>query len=73
MSATAVIEVHLADDGLWDSDVRHVLSGEDLETLDDLSAFETTQAQVRVGGQVKLLTVYLDGDEDGWVTWAEAF
>lgn len=73
MSAVAVIEVHKAEDGVWDSDVRHVLNGEDLETLDSVDGLKTTQASVRIQGQVKLLTVYLDDEDDGWVTWQDAF
>ncbi len=73
MSAVAVIEVHRGEDGVWDSDLRHVLNSEDLETLDTVEGLKTTEASVRIQGQVKLLTVYLDDEDDGWVTWQDAF
>jgi hypothetical protein len=69
---TPVIEVHRAEDGVWEAAMRHVLTAEDLETV-ALDGLPTVQATVRIGEALRALTVYLEDDEDGWVTWEQAF
>ncbi len=69
---TPVIEVHHAGDGVWEAAERHVLTSEDLETM-TLDNLPTVRALVKIGGSLKELTVYLEDEEDGWVTWTQAY
>lgn len=68
-----VIEVHRRPDGTWEALVRHVLSSNDLDTIDDLDRFPTERGSVALGGQTKELTIYLEDLESGWVRWDEAY
>lgn len=70
---TPVIEVHHTEDGVWEAIERHVLASEDLDAIGYLDELPTREALVRVGGSLKKLTVYLEDDEDGWITWSEAY
>ncbi len=71
--STPVIEVHKDNDGTWEAYERHILSSDDLETVDNLEKHPTISALVRVGGSLKQLTVYLEDEEDGWITWTDAY
>ena len=73
MSApTPVLRVEKGDDGKWQAQTPTVWGSDDVDTLDDLSGFETEEAAVDVSGSDRTMTVYLDHD-GGWVTYAEAF
>jgi hypothetical protein len=69
---TPVIEVHRGSGGVWEAAERHILDSDDLDAL-VVEGLPTVQALVRVGGALRELTVYLEDEDDGWVTWTEAY
>lgn len=65
-----VIEVHPADDGGWEGFAPMVFGSDDVDVIESLDGLSTIEADVRIGRQVRRMTVYLDRDA-GWITWAE--
>jgi|GEM_PF-1597364 len=70
---TPVLRVEKDDAGKWQAQQPEVWGSADVDTLDDLSRFQTEEASVDVAGEDRTLTVYLDADEGGWVTYAQAY
>jgi hypothetical protein len=73
MSApVAVLPVLRGEDGVWEAMVQPVYGADDLDVRHRLDDGAGVQASVRVLGEVRTLTVFVEGDGAGVVRYDDA-
>lgn len=69
----SVLEVHRNEGRVWEASVPEVRSRDEVLVQNDLDGRDTAVSLVRVGQDVRRLTVYLAGEDTGYITWEDAF
>lgn len=67
-----VLPVVRGDDGVWEAMVQPVYGADDLDVRDALDDAAGVQASVRVLGELRTLTVFVEGDGEGVVRYDDA-
>ena len=67
-----VLPVVRGDDGVWEAMVQPVHGADDLDVRDVLNDAEGVRAEVRVLGELRTLTVFVESDGEGVVRYDEA-
>jgi hypothetical protein len=67
-----VLPVVRGDDGVWEAVVQPVYGADDLDVRDALNDSAGVQASVRVLGELRTLTVFVEGDGEGVVRYNDA-
>lgn len=73
MTAVAIIEVHKGEDGVWEAHERPAHAAEDVDTVEGLDRYRSVTAEVRVAGEVRSMTVYLEDEDDGFVVFEDLY
>lgn len=71
-SPVTVLPVVRGDDGVWEAMVQPVHGADDLDVRDALDEATGVAAAVRVLGELRTLTVFVEGEGEGVVRYDEA-